>query len=200
MVRPILHPKYPDAHHDTYSRTVFGFWLYLMTDCVFFACIFAVYAVLNQGTIGGIGPKEVIDLPFVLVETVILLTSSFTIALGMLQVVYDNKKKLLGWFGATFLLGALFLTLQGVEMTRLLNAGNSWEKSGFLSAYFALLGSHGIHIFLGLVFMVVFMLQAMRRGLTPVVLTRLSCLRLFWLFLDLIWIVMFSYVYLIGAA
>jgi cytochrome o ubiquinol oxidase subunit 3 len=190
--------KYPDEHHDTYSRTVFGFWLYLMTDCILFAVLFAVYAVLIHGTAGGPTARDIIHLPFVLAETLILLTSSFTIALGMLQVRYNDKKKLIAWFAATFLLGLAFIAMEWTEFSRLISEGNTGQKSAFLSAYITLLATHGIHILFGLLFMIVFIAQILRRGLTPVVLTRLTCLRLFWLFLDLVWIVMFTYVYLLG--
>jgi cytochrome o ubiquinol oxidase subunit 3 len=192
------HLRYPDSHHDSYSRTVFGFWLYLMTDCILFSVVFAVYAVLLHGTPGGPGPKELIHLPFVLAETLILLASSFAIALGMLPAVRGEVKKIVPWFVLTFLLGAAFLGMEWKEMSDLLAAGYTWKKSAFLSSYFALLATHGVHIFFGLLFMIVFVAQALKRGLTQTVLTRLTCLRLFWLFLDLVWIVMFTYVYLMG--
>ncbi len=200
MVRPITthHMKYPDEKHDTYSRTIFGFWLYLMTDCVLFATLFAAYAVLIGGTARGPTAHDIIDLPFVLGETLILLLSSFTIAIGMLQSLYNDKKKLIIWFAVTFLLGLAFLVMQGIEMSRLISAGYTWQKSAFLSAYFTLLGTHGLHVLVGLLLMLLFIGQAIRRGLTLVVLTRLTCLRLFWLFLDLLWIVMYTYVYLLG--
>lgn len=200
MVKPITirHIKYPDKHHDAYSRTVFGFWLYLMTDCILFGALFAVYAVLIHGTAGGPAPRDIIHLPFVLAETLILLTSSFTIALGMLQVLYNSRKKLIAWFAATFILGIAFLAMEIDEISRLISDGDTWQRSAFLSAYFTLLGVHGVHIFFGLLLMIVFIAQVMRRGLTEVVLTRLTCLRLFWLFLYLIWIVMYTYVYLLG--
>src|SRR3989338_3370182 len=122
MIRPITphHLKYPDEHHDTYSRTVFGFWLYLMTDCILFAVLFAAYAVLIHGTAGGPSARDIIPLPFVLTETLLLLTSSFTIALGMLQVVSNSKGKLIAWFVVTFLLGLAFFSIQGVGMLRLI--------------------------------------------------------------------------------
>jgi cytochrome o ubiquinol oxidase subunit 3 len=202
MIRPITphHLRYPDVNHDTYSRTVFGFWLYLLTDCVLFAVLFAAYAVLLSGTAGGVTAQQIIHLPIVLWQTLALLASSFTIALGMLQAIYNNLKKLIGWFALTFLLGILFLFLQWSDLSSLINEGNTWNKSAFLSAYFTLEITHALHIIFGLLFMIVFLAQALRRGLTDVVLTRLTCLRLFWLFLDLIWIVMFSYVYLLGVS
>jgi len=200
MIRPITphHMKYPDEHHDTYSRTVFGFWLYLMSDCIMFAVFFTVYAVLFSGTAGGPAAKDIINLPTAFIETLILLTSSFTIVMGMLQVLYNNKKKLVAWFVVTFLLGSLFLAMQINDMGILINKGYIWKNSAFLSAYFVLLGVHSVHICFGLFFMVFFIIQLLKRGLTQVVLTRLTCLRLFWLFLDLIWIIMFSYVFLLG--
>ncbi len=186
------------SSHDSYSRTVFGFWIYLMTDCVFFGVLFAVYAVLLSGTAEGPGPKEIIHLPFVLIETLILLVSSFTMAVGTLHAVRKEKNKLIGWLIVTFLLGLVFLLMGGSEMSDLIAAGTSWQRSAFLSAYFALLATHAIHIFFGLLFMIVFAAQVLHRGFTATLLTRLTCLRLFWLFLDLVWIVMFTYVYLLG--
>lgn len=186
------------AHQGAYSRTVFGFWLYLLTDCILFAILFAVFAVLRSATAGGPDLRNLIDLRMVLLETLLLLASSFTIAMGTLHVIEENLRKLIAWLFLTFLLGAFFLALQIHDMAGLVAQGASWSRSAMLSAYSTLIGVHGVHIFFGLFFMVFFTLQLLRRGFTEAVLIRLTCLRLFWLFLDLIWIVMFTYVYLLG--
>ncbi len=146
----------PDTHHDASANTYFGFWIYLMTDCVMFAAFFAAYAVLQVNTFGGPGPKELFNLPFVLAETIILLVSSFTCGLATIK---PTQKKMLGFFAITFLLGAAFLYMECSEFNRLLADGNSWKNNSFLSSYFALAGIHGLHIFVGLLIMIIFMIE-----------------------------------------
>jgi cytochrome o ubiquinol oxidase subunit 3 len=181
------------------SKTLLGFWVYIMTDCVLFATLFAAFAVLRHSTFGGPGGGELFSLPFVLAETLILLTSSFTAGLGLLAAHRGDKQKVLLWFGITFLLGLSFLGLELHEFAKLAHEGNSWRRSGFLSAFFTLVGTHGLHITLGLTWMLVLLPQIMKRGLDRVSLRRLTMLSLFWHFLDVIWIFIFSIVYLLGA-
>jgi len=186
------------THHDD-SKTLFGFWVYLMTDCILFATLFATYAVLHNSTFGGPGAKELFSMPFVLTETLILLTSSFTAGLAMLAAHRLNKNQVLFWFGVTFLLGVAFLTMELTEFSKLAHEGNSWQRSGFLSAFFTLVGTHGLHITTGLLWMGTLMTQVTRQGLVPPVVRRLTMLSLFWHFLDIIWIFIFTIVYLMGA-
>lgn len=181
------------------NKTAFGFWVYLMTDCVLFASLFATYAVLHNNTFGGPGAGELFSLPFVLAETLILLTSSFTAGLAMLAAHRNDKKQVLAWFGLTFLLGAAFLGLELTEFNQLVHEGSSWQRSGFLSAFFTLVGTHGLHITTGLLWMTVLLVQVLRRGLVPSTIKRLTLLSLFWHFLDIVWIFIFTLVYLIGA-
>lgn len=181
-----------------YTRTIFGFWVYLMTDCVLFATLFATYAVLHTSTFGGPSARELFTLPFALTETLILLTSSFTCGLFMLAAHLGNKNKVLLWMGITFLLGLSFLTMEGAEFTRLVREGNSWQRSAFLSSFFTLVGTHGLHIATGLLWMVVVAAQLLGRGLKLSVLRRLTCLSMFWHFLDVVWIFIFTIVYLMG--
>lgn len=183
---------------DTDSKTFFGFWVYLMTDCILFATLFATYAVVHNGTFGGPSGKEIFHLPFVLVETFFLLASSFASGLAMLKVGPDDKRKVLAWFSVTFLLGAGFVGMEITEFSHLVREGNSWERSAFLSSFFTLVGTHGLHVSLGLVWMLIYMAQVYFLGLTPVVLRRLTCLKLFWHFLDVVWIFIFTFVYLMG--
>ncbi|MES2272850.1 MAG: cytochrome o ubiquinol oxidase subunit III [Chlamydiota bacterium] len=190
---------YPDTHHDVSSNTIFGFWVYLMTDCIMFATFFAAYAVLQTGTYGGPSAREIFSLPFALTETMILLTSSFTCGVAMLYAPRTEKNKLIGWLTLTFLLGVLFMAMELSEFNRLVSEGNSWQRNAFLSAYFTLIGVHGLHIVAGLLMMIVFACQLLQRGFTPAVLRRLTCLRMYWHFLYLIWIFTFTFVYLIGA-
>jgi cytochrome o ubiquinol oxidase subunit III len=183
--------------HET--KTSFGFWVYLMTDCVLFATLFATYAVLHGNTFGGPSGRDIFSLPFVLAETFILLTSSFTAGLAMLGARAGNMRQVLIWFGVTFALGLAFLTMEVTEFSHLVADGNSWARSGFLSSFFTLVGTHGLHIASGLIWMIVLMTQVFRKGLTPGILRRLTLLSMFWHFLDIIWIFIFTIVYLMGA-
>lgn len=180
------------------SKSVFGFWIYLMTDCVLFASLFATFAVLHNNTYGGPGGAELFSLPFVLAETLILLTSSFACGLAMLAAHSGNKQLMLKLFGLTFVLGLAFLGLELSEFHKLYAEGNSWRRSGFLSAFFTLVGTHGLHITAGLLWMGTMMLRVSRRGLTAMSLRRLTMLSLFWHFLDIVWIFIFTVVYLMG--
>lgn len=187
------------SHHDADDKTLFGFWVYLMTDCVLFASVFATYAVLHNNTYGGPSGRELFSMSYVLVETMILLTSSFTCGLAMLALQRRDKRQVLGWLLITAALGIAFLTLEISEFHHLVQEGNSWRRSGFLSGFFTLVGTHGLHITIGLCWMLSMLLQTSRRGFTHGVVRRLTMLSLFWHFLDLIWIFIFTVVYLRGA-
>lgn len=188
------------AHHDADSKTTLGFWIYIMTDCVLFASLFATYAVLAGNTYGGPGGEELFKPSFVLAETLILLTSSFTCGLAMLAIHRRDKRQTLAWLAVTFALGATFLGLELYEFNQLVAEGNSWQRSGFLSAFFTLVGTHGLHITTGLLWMATLMVQTYRRGLLPGTVRRLTLLSLFWHFLDIIWIFIFVIVYLMGVS
>jgi cytochrome o ubiquinol oxidase subunit 3 len=180
------------------TRVTFGFWVYLMTDAVLFASLFATYAVLKGNTFGGPSGAELFDLPFVLVETLLLLTSSFTAGLMMLAVHAKRKTIVLVGLAITFILGISFLAMELSEFTHLVNEGNSWSRSGFLSAFFTLVGTHGLHILSGLIWLAVLIVQIVRKGLTNSVTRRLTLFSMFWHFLDVIWIFIFTIVYLMG--
>ncbi|HET9721414.1 MAG TPA: cytochrome o ubiquinol oxidase subunit III [Candidatus Saccharimonadales bacterium] len=185
-------------HESADSKTIFGFWVYLMTDCVLFASLFATFAVLRNSFFGGPSGESLFNLNFVLEETLILLTSSFTAGLGILAARQGNKRRTLILFAITFLLGLSFLGLELSEFHRLAAEGNSWRRSAFLSAFFTLVGTHGAHITGGLIWMAVMMRQVWRRGLTAASVKRLTMLSMFWHFLDIIWIFIFTIVYLWG--
>lgn len=185
------------AHEDD-SKPLFGFWTYIMTDCVLFASLFATFAVLRNNTAGGPSGAELFSMPFVLSETLILLTSSFTCGLGLLYAYRRNKNKVLIWFGVTFLLGLAFLAMEMSEFAHLYNEGDSWQRSGFLSAFFTLVGTHGLHITAGLIWMAVLMYKVLRETKAQNMLKKLTMLALFWHFLDVVWIFIFSIVYLFG--
>ncbi len=185
------------------GKTLAGFWIYLMTDCVLFASLFATYAVLRNNTHGGESAGELFSLPFVLVETLILLVSSFTCGLGLLAARSGSKSRMrqvFGWFGVTFLLGMAFLGMELYEFRELAHEGNDWQRSGFLSAFFTLVGTHGLHITAGLLWIGVMLVKVYREGLTSAHVRRLTLLSMFWHFLDIVWIFIFTFVYLMGAA
>ncbi len=191
--------KLLNAEQRATKITIFGFWVYLMTDCVLFACLFATYAVLHHNTFGGPGPKELFSLPNVLAETLILLTSSFTCGLAMIAARKSNRTDTLFWFGVTFVLGVAFLVLELTEFRHLVHEGNSWRRSGFLSSFFTLVATHGLHISIGLFWILVMMFKTVKKGLTASNLKRLTMLSMFWHFLDVVWIFIFTIVYLMGA-
>jgi len=194
-----IHSIEKHDHHDVDEKTNFGFWSYIMTDCLLFGTIFAVYAALRPSTFGGAGPKELFSLPFVLGETFLLLTSSFTFGLVMLAQKENKKNLALGLMALTFLLGASFIFMEVTEFHHLIAGGNSFEKSAFLSGFFVLVGTHGLHVLCGLIWMILLMIQVLLRGFTPLVTRKLTSLSLFWHFLDIVWIFVFTFVYLIGA-
>lgn len=186
------------THHDMSSNTLFGFWIYLMTDVVMFATFFATYAVLQNNTFGGPTAKELFDVPLALGQTLVLLFSSFCCGVAMTFAPKQQVRKMAVWFGLTFVLGALFLTMQMHECRRLFEMGQTWQNNAFLSSYFSLVGIHGLHIVAGLLLLIVFWIQFLRWGFTEKILTRLTCLKMYWHFLYLIWIFTFAIVYLIG--
>jgi len=204
MSSTVMHSNHAVAHddhehHDTGGNTVFGFWLYLMTDCILFACVFATYAVLVNHTAGGPSGKDIFELPYVLGETALLLVSSCTYGFAMIAAHRGFKGQTLAWLAATFVLGAGFIGMELNEFHHLIAEGFGPDKSAFLSSFFTLVGMHGLHVTAGLVWMIVMMLQVSRRGLTDRNNTRMMCLSLFWHFLDIVWICVFSFVYLMGA-
>lgn len=189
-----------NMHHEGDARVVFGFWIYIMTDCLLFASLFAVYAVLHESTFGGPSGKELFSLPFVLLETFILLTSSFTAGLGMLSAHRGMKNEVLLWFTITLLLGISFIGMEVSEFTKLALEGNDWTRSGFLSSFFTLVGTHGLHVLAGSLWVLLLLGQVLAKGLTTTNLRRLACFSLFWHFLDIIWIFIFTFVYLMTGA
>ncbi len=183
---------------EIYDRTVLGFWVYLMTDCVLFGTLFSVYAVLHNNTFGGPTSKDLFDLPSALAETLILLTSTFTCGLSILAAQNKNSSKVLLALAATFILGASFVGLELNEFTDFVKEGHSWKKSAFLSSFFTLVGTHGFHVSCGLLWILFLCWQIFSRGLVPDTIRRLTCFSMFWHFLDVIWIFIFTLVYLMG--
>ncbi len=186
--------------HEADSKSIFGFWVYLMTDCVLFATLFATFAVLRNSTFGGPAGSDLFSMPFVLMETLALLTSSFTCGLGLLAIRRRDKRQALILFGITFLLGVFFLTMEISEFRHLVEEGNSWRRSGFLSAFFTLVATHGLHITAGLLWMATLMVRTLKQNIDRTSIRQFTMFSLFWHFLDIIWIFIFTIVYLMGRA
>lgn len=190
--------RLPDTHQDTFSKNVVGFWIYLMTDCLLFATLFCTYAVLHKNTFGGPSSRDIFNLSTAFAETMILLCSSVTCGFGLLSAVQGKKNAVVGWLAVSFLLGASFIFLELNEFTHLVKEGNSWAKSAFLSSFFTLVGTHGLHVSIGLTWMAVIIAQVSIAGITIDTFRRLVIFGLFWHFLDLVWIFIFTFVYLMG--
>ncbi len=194
----VTHDHAHDHAHDDGSKTVLGFWIYLMSDCVIFSCLFATFGVLASNTAGGPSGRDLFDLPYVGGETLLLLVSSFTFGMAVLNMHAEKKDKVIAWMAVTFLFGAGFIGMELLEFANLIAEGAGPSRSAFLSGYFTLVGTHGLHVTAGLLWMAVTMHQTWRFGLDGVVRRRVACLSLFWHFLDLIWICVFTFVYLRG--
>jgi cytochrome o ubiquinol oxidase subunit 3 len=185
------------AHPDGHS-TMLGFWIYLMSDCLIFAILFACYAVLGGNYAAGPGPKDLFELPLVALNTAMLLFSSITYGFAMLAMQRNAKGQVLGWLAVTGLFGLAFLSIELYEFAHLIHEGATPQRSAFLSAFFTLVGTHGLHVTFGTVWLVTLMVQVARKGLVAANQRRLMCLSLFWHFLDVIWIGVFTFVYLLG--
>ncbi len=193
------HSTTADHHHSADAVDVFGFWLYILSDCVLFATLFATFAVLQFSTYGGPALHELFSLPYVLGETMFLLFSSFTYGLAMMAHYKGNTRRVLQWLMVTFILGVSFVVMEVNEFVHLVHEGHTWQSSGALSAFFTLVGTHGLHVTIGLIWMGLMMFQLMKFKLTPDTSRRLTYLGLFWHFLDIVWIFVFTFVYLMGA-
>lgn len=187
------------GRNNTMANKVFGFWIYLMSDCILFATLFSTYAVLVNGTAGGPTGKEIFELPFVLVETFCLLFSGVTYGMTMLAVNCGNNTRVKDWLVLTFLFGLGFISMELIELHQLIITGLGPERSAFLSSFFVLIVTHGLHVISGLIWILVMIVQVHQRGLTLVNQTNLQLLSLFWHFLDIVWICLFTVVYLLGA-
>lgn len=186
------------GHTDAIGNQVFGFWLYLMSDLVLFGALFSTYAVLGHNYAGGPTGKELFDLPYVFVETMLLLFSSATCGLAMLGMHEDRRGRVSLWLAVTFLLGLGFVGMELREFGQLILEGHRPERSAFLSSFFTLVGTHGAHVTAGLIWIAAMMFQLRTKGLTPPVQSRLMRLSLFWHFLDIVWVGVFTIVYLMG--
>ncbi|MEB0056524.1 MULTISPECIES: cytochrome o ubiquinol oxidase subunit III [unclassified Variovorax] len=181
------------------NGTLLGFWLYLMSDCLIFAVLFAVYAVLGRNYAAGPSGADLFDLPLVALNTSMLLLSSITYGFAMLEMQRKRLRPVLAWLAVTGLLGAAFIGLELYEFAHLIHEGAGPQRSAFLSSFFTLVGTHGLHVAFGIVWLVTLMVQVSRGGLILENRRRLMCLSMFWHFLDVVWIGVFTFVYLMGS-
>jgi cytochrome o ubiquinol oxidase subunit 3 len=187
-----------EPDHPEGGSTMLGFWIYLMSDCLIFAILFAAYGVLGGSYAAGPSPKDLFELPLVAVNTSMLLLSSITYGFAMLEMNENRLAATQAWLAVTGFFGLAFIGIELYEFTHLIAEGATPQRSAFLSAFFTLVGTHGLHVTMGLVWLVTMMAQLGRRGLTTANRRRLMCLSLFWHFLDVIWIGVFTFVYLMG--
>jgi len=187
-----------DHGHGAGSPTMLGFWIYLMSDALIFAALFATFGVLSTSYAGGPMPREIFDLPLVALNTSILLVSSITYGFSMLAMERGQLRATQGWLLLTGLLGASFVGVELYEFGELIAEGATPQRSGFLSGFFTLVGTHGLHVTVGIIWIVVMLVQLNQRGLHLENKRRLQCLSMFWHFLDVIWIGVFTFVYLLG--
>jgi cytochrome o ubiquinol oxidase subunit III len=192
-------PRFYVMHeHHVENGTLLGFWIYLMSDCLVFACLFAMYAVLGHNYAGGPTGAELFDLPLVAINTSLLLLSSITYGFAMIEMQGSRLGGTLAWLVVTGLLGAGFIGIEMHEFAHLIHEGAGPQRSAFLSSFFTLVGTHGLHVTFGLVWLAVLLVQLAQHGLIAENRRRLMCLSMFWHFLDVVWIGVFTFVYLMG--
>ncbi|RPD37656.1 cytochrome o ubiquinol oxidase subunit III [Candidatus Liberibacter solanacearum] len=181
-------------HHD---GTYLGFWIYLMSDCLMFAVFFVTYAVLGKNYAAGPTPIDIFGIRDIFVSTIVLLLSSLSYSFAMLASE-DVKNKTVFWLLVTAFFGIIFIMMEIHEFAHLISKGATPQRSAFLSSFFSLVALHGLHVFFGLIWIFILVIQILKKGLIPDNRRRLMCLSMFWHFLDLIWICVFSFVYLMG--
>jgi cytochrome o ubiquinol oxidase subunit 3 len=193
-------PVFFDAQgkHHPQNGTLLGFWLYLMSDCLVFACLFAVYGVLGRSYAAGPSGADLFDLQLVAINTSMLLLSSITYGFAMISMKRRKLAAVQGWLAITGVFGLAFIGLELYEFAHLIHEGAGPQRSAFLSSFFALVGTHGLHVTFGIIWLVTLMAQLGKHGLTVENRRRLMCLSMFWHFLDVVWIGVFTFVYLMG--
>ena len=194
---PVFFVTDEEGHHSEGS-TMLGFWLYLMSDCLIFATLFATYGVLGRNYAAGPSQKDLFDLTGIAINTAMLLFSSITYGFAMLDMDKDNRRGTQVWLAITGLFGVAFVALEIREFVHLFHEGAPPWRSAFLSSFYTLVSTHGLHVSFGILWLVTLMVQVQKHGLVAANKRRLMCLSMFWHFLDLIWIGVFTVVYLIG--
>lgn len=189
---------YLTREHHPENGTLLGFWLYLMSDCLVFAVLFACYGVLGRNYAAGPGGAELFELPLVAINTSLLLISSITYGFAMLEMQKRRKGAVLMWLAITGVFGAGFLGIELYEFAHLIHEGAGPQRSAFLSSFFTLVGTHGLHVTFGILWLIILMVQVSKHGLVAANRRRLMCLSMFWHFLDVVWIGVFTFVYLMG--
>ena len=195
--KPVFYVVDEHAHPEG-SSTMLGFWIYLMSDCLIFAILFATYAVLSTNYAAGPSPKDLFELPIVAVNTTMLLLSSITYGFAMIAMQKGRVLPTQTWLAITGFFGLCFVGIELHEFAGMIELGATPMRSAFLSSFFTLVGTHGVHVSSGLIWLVTLMVQVARFGLTAANRRRLMCLSMFWHFLDVIWIGVFTVVYLMG--
>jgi cytochrome o ubiquinol oxidase subunit 3/cytochrome aa3-600 menaquinol oxidase subunit 3 len=180
------------------EKHILGFWIFLATDLVLFACLFATYLVLRTHTDGGPTESQLFDIPMFTLETLILLTSSFTCGLAVREMRNDHLGRLMGWLAVTVLLGLAFVGIEVHEFLSYSLEGATMQRSAFLSGFFTLVGTHGLHVSLGIVWMISVGIQLLRDRIQPTTARKLFNAGLYWHFLDVVWVMIYTVVYLMG--
>lgn len=189
---------YDDGSHHPQQGTLLGFWIYLMSDLLIFGALFATFAVLGRSYAAGPSGADLFDLKLVAINTAMLLFSSITYGFALIGAQQGSKKLVLSWLAVTGLFGLAFVSIELYEFAHLIHEGANWQRSAFLSSFFTLVGTHGLHVTFGLIWMFVLVAQITKKGLIPENRRRMSCLSMFWHFLDVVWIGVFTFVYLMG--
>ena len=198
-VHPTFYLVEEDEHHGVSGgSTLLGFWIYLMSDALIFATLFATYGVVAGSYAGGPGPAQIFELPLVALNTALLLVSSITYGMAMLDMEEGKVGRTQAWLAVTALFGIGFIGIELYEFAHLIHEGAGPQRSAFLSSFFTLVGTHGLHVSFGIIWLVTLMMQVGKHGLIPENRRRLMCLSMFWHFLDVVWIGVFTFVYLMG--
>ncbi|XZR52772.1 MAG: cytochrome o ubiquinol oxidase subunit III [Enterobacteriaceae bacterium] len=192
--RNFLEYKYKNVNF----KQILGFWIYIMSDCILFASLFAIYIVLMNNNVNYLICKKIFNLENVFIETIILLLSAFTYGIAISKINSNNIKYIINWLLITFIFGCLFIFLEFNELNEFIKNNLGPNYNAYMSSFFTIIVTHGIHVFIGLVWILTIIINLNLYGLNKINKTRLICLSLFWHFLDIIWICVFSIIYLLG--
>jgi cytochrome o ubiquinol oxidase subunit 3 len=192
--------KSPDPHHDLYSKTIFGFWLFLLNDFILFGSIFATFIVLAKNPYWTSLPMGLFDIHYATWQSFLLLFASFTAGLGGASAHRKDRNNTLLFFSLTFVFALFFMYFEYADFSRLIEAGLTWDKTAYLSGFYTILATHGLHVLLGIIWIPVLLIPVILEGVTSDSIRRLSCLRMFFQFLNIVWIFIYTIVYFIHGA